>query len=285
MSSSNQQRPPLSFEFTKRKRWADLLITELTDNLILVLSPSCKILYCGTAVTDLLGWKDTELVDCNFLSIVDDQDQALFKTCFEESINSGQELFVHSRLRNKNLAAAFGPKPSLFEIKARPHFMNNELVCFFVAARLYHSRNTVALNAMLDLKIENERLQQRIRDLKNMLRNPASSSAHTRTNLQSPVAQQSMTIPVEPVASARTSENLYGSPTATDEDSAEDGSKKKKQKKSSTEQYVCVTCGRTDSPEWRKGPLGPKTLCNACGLRWAKQMRKGDETESVQVEV
>lgn len=26
--------------------------------------------------------------------------------------------------------------------------------------------------------------------------------------------------------------------------------------------HVCVTCGRTDSPEWRKGPMGPKTLCN-----------------------
>ncbi|ORY34878.1 hypothetical protein BCR39DRAFT_515313 [Naematelia encephala] len=35
--------------------------------------------------------------------------------------------------------------------------------------------------------------------------------------------------------------------------------------------HVCVSCGRTDSPEWRKGPLGPKTLCNACGLRWAKR--------------
>ncbi len=26
-----------------------------------------------------------------------------------------------------------------------------------------------------------------------------------------------------------------------------------------------------------KGPAGPKTLCNACGLRWAKQVRKVDE--------
>jgi hypothetical protein len=44
-------------------------------------------------------------------------------------------------------------------------------------------------------------------------------------------------------------------------------------------QYVCVTCGRTDSPEWRKGPLGAKTLCNACGLRWAKRnQRKKAET-------
>ena len=31
------------------------------------------------------------------------------------------------------------------------------------------------------------------------------------------------------------------------------------------------------SNERFQGPLGPKTLCNACGLRWAKQMRKYDE--------
>lgn len=30
-------------------------------------------------------------------------------------------------------------------------------------------------------------------------------------------------------------------------------------------QHVCSDCGTADSPEWRKGPSGPKTLCNACG--------------------
>lgn len=51
---------------------------------------------------------------------------------------------------------------------------------------------------------------------------------------------------------------------------------------SSAPQYVCVTCGRTDSPEWRKGPLGAKTLCNACGLRWAKRnQKKKAETAAV----
>ncbi|KAK7528355.1 uncharacterized protein IWZ02DRAFT_359470, partial [Phyllosticta citriasiana] len=29
--------------------------------------------------------------------------------------------------------------------------------------------------------------------------------------------------------------------------------------------YVCVECGTTQAPEWRRGPMGPKTLCNACG--------------------
>lgn len=32
--------------------------------------------------------------------------------------------------------------------------------------------------------------------------------------------------------------------------------------------------GTLESPEWRKGPGGPKTLCNACGLRWAKKEKK-----------
>ncbi|GAA5898065.1 uncharacterized protein JCM6883_000912 [Sporobolomyces salmoneus] len=37
----------------------------------------------------------------------------------------------------------------------------------------------------------------------------------------------------------------------------------------------CQNCGRTDSPEWRSGPTGSKSLCNACGLRWAKVQKGG----------
>ncbi|OIW26185.1 cutinase gene palindrome-binding protein [Coniochaeta ligniaria NRRL 30616] len=54
------------------------------------------------------------------------------------------------------------------------------------------------------------------------------------------------------------------------------GEKKKKLKVA--EEYVCTDCGTLDSPEWRKGPSGPKTLCNACGLRWAKKEKKMKST-------
>lgn len=37
------------------------------------------------------------------------------------------------------------------------------------------------------------------------------------------------------------------------------------------DEYVCTDCGTLDSPEWRKGPNGPKTLCNACGCKSACQ--------------
>ena len=58
-----------------------------------------------------------------------------------------------------------------------------------------------------------------------------------------------------------------------------DGPKKDKKKQKLADEYVCADCGTLDSPEWRKGPKGPKTLCNACGLRWAKKEKKrsGDD--------
>ena len=34
--------------------------------------------------------------------------------------------------------------------------------------------------------------------------------------------------------------------------------------------YICAKCGVQDSPQWRRGPTGPNTLCNACGLQWVK---------------
>ncbi|KAL5604908.1 hypothetical protein BROUX41_001763 [Berkeleyomyces rouxiae] len=36
----------------------------------------------------------------------------------------------------------------------------------------------------------------------------------------------------------------------------------------------CHSCARVDTPEWRRGPDGARTLCNACGLHYAKLERK-----------
>lgn len=34
----------------------------------------------------------------------------------------------------------------------------------------------------------------------------------------------------------------------------------------------CTQCMATSTPVWRAGPFGHKTLCNACGVRWMKQL-------------
>ncbi|KAJ3301818.1 hypothetical protein HDV03_000285, partial [Kappamyces sp. JEL0829] len=31
----------------------------------------------------------------------------------------------------------------------------------------------------------------------------------------------------------------------------------------------CQYCGATETPQWRRGPGGKRTLCNACGVKWS----------------
>ncbi|RMZ89012.1 hypothetical protein DV736_g3763, partial [Chaetothyriales sp. CBS 134916] len=54
---------------------------------------------------------------------------------------------------------------------------------------------------------------------------------------------------------------------------------RKPKKVKGADEFVCTDCGTLDSPEWRRGPNGPKTLCNACGLRWAKKEKKKTGSE------
>ncbi|VVA96743.1 unnamed protein product [Arabis nemorensis] len=41
----------------------------------------------------------------------------------------------------------------------------------------------------------------------------------------------------------------------------------------SNEKKSCAICGTSKTPLWRSGPAGPKSLCNACGIRNRKKRR------------
>ncbi|XP_038978983.1 GATA transcription factor 15-like [Phoenix dactylifera] len=41
----------------------------------------------------------------------------------------------------------------------------------------------------------------------------------------------------------------------------------------SGEPKSCADCRTTKTPLWRGGPSGPKSLCNACGIRYRKKRR------------
>jgi hypothetical protein len=36
----------------------------------------------------------------------------------------------------------------------------------------------------------------------------------------------------------------------------------------------CLDCGRTKTNQWRSGPKGMSTLCNACGMRYTRRMKR-----------
>ncbi|KAK7040897.1 white collar 2 type of transcription factor [Paramarasmius palmivorus] len=300
-----------TFEFTKRKRWADLLVTEIADANLFILSSSFRILYCGGAVTELLGWREVDIVDHDFGDIVSSDDQNHFRACFDDSIRRRSELITYVRLRCNTPAVTFPYSPVkevLFEVKGYPKFVNTSSMgsvggagneaFFFALAKPYLSRNTAMLNTVLDLQLEHEHLQRKLRALKLqcatsstmgltsiLSSNGSSSGIYTSTGMDTFDKGKGVGMGGVGAGIGRGSFDAgtgsvgvgAGSAGGAAEDE-EDGGKRKKPKKShGVEQYVCVTCGRTDSPEWRKGPLGPKTLCNACGLRWAKQQRKTDD--------
>ncbi|CAO3652271.1 unnamed protein product [Mucor hiemalis] len=76
------------------------------------------------------------------------------------------------------------------------------------------------------------------------------------------------------VATASSYLSSNNSTTTVNTDIAKKEKWKRRKKSRGADDYICADCGTTASPEWRKGPQGPKTLCNACGLRWAKKNKK-----------
>ncbi|KIM44800.1 hypothetical protein M413DRAFT_9074 [Hebeloma cylindrosporum] len=59
---------------------------------------------------------------------------------------------------------------------------------------------------------------------------------------------------------------------------SKEGDRAKRQKTNDDSQpegsQTCLGCKATSTPEWRRGPMGPRTLCNACGLVYAKMIKK-----------
>ncbi|XP_051134799.1 GATA transcription factor 12-like [Andrographis paniculata] len=57
---------------------------------------------------------------------------------------------------------------------------------------------------------------------------------------------------------------LHLSPSA----SAKAAAQKKPREPAETPGRKCLHCASEKTPQWRTGPMGPKTLCNACGVRY-----------------
>ncbi|PPQ98850.1 hypothetical protein CVT24_003403 [Panaeolus cyanescens] len=344
-----------SFDFSKRKRWQDLLIAELDNAYPLILSREGKIAYCTPVLATRLGWKSSELLNLDFGSLLDSEDQTYFQAAFNETILEDHDSFeIVVRLKSgkeqgliseKNLSLKlkcsaiqnYGPfEQSTSNQSGGAGLGETRSSCEFalLIAMPFFSKNTETLHPVVDLNAQIIRHVERIAELRNYLPpdtlskllNPgsgsqtasmyATSSLHTDslesgsafkvTQALSNVASASghawkpldaPSIQLPTVLSGSFGDLHFGEedmdvdkmpfsyePTHPasfnlDNDSvtqSEEGSKKKKLKRTQAgvDLHVCITCGRTDSPEWRKGPQGPKTLCNACGLRWAKQVRK-----------
>ncbi|OAA57286.1 transcription factor rfeH-Penicillium chrysogenum [Cordyceps fumosorosea ARSEF 2679] len=53
--------------------------------------------------------------------------------------------------------------------------------------------------------------------------------------------------------------------------------RRRKEKKKLKIAHKCHSCKRLDTPQWRPGPDGPRTLCNVCGLIYTKRQQRQAE--------
>ncbi|KAK7315500.1 hypothetical protein VNO77_34050 [Canavalia gladiata] len=112
---------------------------------------------------------------------------------------------------------------------------------------------------------------------------PATFNPHPMMQLLSPVSSVGDNTQLNSITSKASSdsENFAESRLAIKMPKQGSGEQKKKKKikvsfpssgqdQNTQSQAVrkCLHCEITKTPQWRAGPMGPKTLCNACGVRY-----------------
>ncbi|KAK9765810.1 white collar 2 type of transcription factor [Basidiobolus ranarum] len=315
-------------EFTKRKNWSHRIIDQLPD-FYYVINPGGSFMYCSPSSLSLVGYSPPELIGRNIVDFIHVDDVDIFVRDIKQSLSEHQfKLFYRFRKKDDRFIM----------LEAQGHAYTKggaEAKCFFTIARPYPLKATASMDKLLELKLENEVLRQRLtrlrggddedssspqpslnldfddnlpdensyneEDLRNSLDlrggrvdRGASSSTSTSNSNSCSVSkrEESSTLPQTPNTASvskkkvsvvdiqvnvttanRISFHLFSPPITTY------SSQQRKHKIEDDIDRVCTECGKTDSPEWRKGPHGPKTLCNACGLRWAKKSRRESRTE------
>ncbi|KAG2202196.1 hypothetical protein INT47_002115 [Mucor saturninus] len=315
-----------SGEFTRRKNWSQSILESVRD-VIHVLSPDLRFVYCSTASSEFLGYKPSELVQHLFTEFIHVDDIDMFVRDFRTANTAMQTLRTTYRFLRKD------GKYTTLETRGR--FYKGS---FFGNARRIPTEAAHSIDSFLDLKMENELLKKKLEALKGEHKrgvsmdsehtsssNPGSmtnvadedtnssdeyddcripsngSHVYTQgvtsnydisesvslfTGLRYDLGERSVGISMglhggeltmigmdqimDHSVSTSTTENMPQR-SLTPEPRA---GKKKRLNPSAEVAKVCTDCGITEAPEWRRGPNGPKTLCNACGLRWSKSKKK-----------
>lgn len=133
-----------------------------------------------------------------------------------------------------------------------------------------------SLEAFLEVKLENERLLAELQELEEEVGMTVEDSINNNQSASTPSSHSSTDTP----PGGDKNKNKAGRPPKTNTQASASGHKRQKSgtggpagASEGETMHVCVTCGRTDSPEWRKGPLGPKTLCNVSLIQYQLRLQ------------
>ncbi|KAI8343375.1 hypothetical protein BC941DRAFT_411189 [Chlamydoabsidia padenii] len=313
------------------RHWSEQLLND-EKVFLFVLSAHGDILYCSESCRGLTGHGANDVVGHLISEFLHPDDHTVFydmlDKVFETPLRLTQVQFRWKRkepLTGYTCLQSFGySKPDdvpTYTITKSNKIESNYYAFFAIA----QSCDPSTFDLLMNLKKENQLLQQRLAQLSSSSNSASSPSTNNSSSVcvqpgesssspSSSVSSLNNNQPSSVIASwmqsgwhqpsnpwmvnnGEKSTDEMGAdtplPTKSDDTTMTDApnttisqndakdDKKRKQKEDqpkkiyvTMENYQCSDCGSTNSPEWRKGPLGPKTLCNACGLRWAKKNKK-----------
>ncbi|KAF5100568.1 hypothetical protein D0Z00_001187 [Geotrichum galactomycetum] len=166
------------------------------------------------------------------------------------------------------------------------------------ASHLYHiasnfSKNDVNVKASKDYQISHPISVQKLQILSHrckaasevldywigkqiQLEQQQQQQQHHHSLTSSPVLHPASSLISTPALSAAPAPSMASIPASiVPPPSAAAGARKHSRRRNrSIDDTVCRHCGTSETPEWRRGPDGARTLCNACGLYHAKMVKK-----------
>ncbi|KAJ3145598.1 blue light receptor [Geranomyces variabilis] len=269
--------------FTASEDGYKRLLNEL-DDFLHVVSPAGNICFCSPSVERSLGYSPNELIGHHVGEIVHRKDRQSLNQSIAQCVVDRQEYLIHLRYQKKTGEFV------LLEVKGKALFDGDraEVKSIVLSGREYRSKASLSIDSLLEFRIENIRLR---RQLEAELRTKGiDPTTHPLLQFQPPLIAEAIdfndpesfeTPSLIDSAAGSGEGSRSASASRLDSDarrSSADGNSAKparrKRKPPQTEELFCRQCGTTSSPEWRKGPAGPKTLCNACGLAFSKKQRK-----------
>lgn len=290
--------------FSSSKDGYSKLLDEIED-FVHVVSGNGTVYFASMSVLKLLGQSQEDVVGTNLFDMIHQNDRETARKYIDESIAKSSEFIMYIRY------LCLSGTTKLCEVKGKPYIYNNvhgnsthklddsssgaqngEHVAI-LCAREYCTGGTQAIDSIVGLQIEGLQFERRLEQM--LVERGMDVGQHP---LLSPDAC------VDMVAVSNSHDNDFGDDFtdaflfSVQGDHAQPGAplidlrmvgdgkqdtqavqhpekeKKVRKRKTVHTDMFCLQCGTTKSPEWRAGPEGPKTLCNACGLAYYKRNKK-----------
>ncbi|KAH7091714.1 hypothetical protein BKA62DRAFT_724202 [Auriculariales sp. MPI-PUGE-AT-0066] len=262
----------LKFEHQYRKNdvYKSILVQEQPGCWSLVLSLAAKVLFSTNFVTEALGVPMNALVDKDLREILQLDDIPVFEHAMQRLVLTGCDVECVLRFRH-TVTGTY----RFVELRAAPYYRDvtagiQPIACIVASGRLHPSLALNVYQSLMDAKLEREQLTR-------ALEQPLESAAPLPLNVGwNPLGTAMDSAPEEAssISSTWVGPERSQPPAPTPTHPSEPRRKKRKP-------GVCVKCGTQDTPEWRKGPDGTKNFCNACGLRYAKEVGDSERVATV----